>query len=50
LLNPYVAAERGYIDAVINPAETRREISAAFTMLRDKRERLPARKHDNSPL
>ncbi len=50
LLNPYVAAERGYIDAVINPAETRREISAAFTMLRDKRERLPSRKHDNSPL
>jgi acetyl-CoA carboxylase carboxyltransferase component len=50
LLNPYVAAERGYIDAVINPAETRREISAAFTMLRDKRERLPARKHDNTPL
>jgi propionyl-CoA carboxylase beta chain len=50
LLNPYVAAERGYIDAVISPADTRREISAAFLMLRDKRERLPSRKHDNSPL
>jgi acetyl-CoA carboxylase carboxyltransferase component len=50
LLNPYVAAERGYVDSVINPEETRREISSAFTMLRDKRERLAPRKHDNTPL
>lgn len=50
LLNPYIAAERGYIDAVIDPAETRREIAAAFVMLRDKRERLISRKHDNTPL
>ena len=50
LLNPYVAAERGYVDAVINPEETRREVSAALIMLRDKRERLAPRKHDNTPL
>jgi propionyl-CoA carboxylase beta chain len=45
-----VAAERGYVDAVINPEETRREVSAALVMLRDKRERLAPRKHDNTPL
>ena len=50
LLNPYVAAERGYVDAVINPEETRREVAAALVMLRDKRERLAPRKHDNTPL
>jgi propionyl-CoA carboxylase beta chain len=50
LLNPYVAAERGFIDAVIDPAETRREIAAALVILDDKREHLPERKHGNSPL
>jgi propionyl-CoA carboxylase beta chain len=50
LLNPYIAAERGYVDLVINPEETRREISSALAMLRDKRERLIPRKHDNTPL
>jgi acetyl-CoA carboxylase carboxyltransferase component len=50
LLNPYVAAERGYVDSVIDPTDTRREIAAAFSMLSDKREKLQARKHDNSPL
>lgn len=50
LLNPYIAAERGYIDAVIDPVDTRREIASAFAMLRDKRERLITRKHDNTPL
>jgi propionyl-CoA carboxylase beta chain len=50
LLNPYIAAERGYVDSVINPEETRREVSSAFAMLRDKRERLMPRKHDNTPL
>ena len=50
LLNPYIAAERGYIDAVIEPGETRREICRALSMLADKRETLHARKHDNSPL
>ena len=41
LLNPYVAAERGYVDAVIDPADTRREIAAALEMLENKRELLP---------
>ena len=50
LLNPYVAAERGYVDSVIDPADTRREIAAAFAMLSNKREKLQARKHDNTPL
>ena len=50
LLNPYVAAERGFVDAVIDPADTRREVAAALTMLADKRERIPRRKHGNSPL
>jgi acetyl-CoA carboxylase carboxyltransferase component len=50
LLNPYVAAERGYVDAVIDPADTRREIVAALEMLDSKRERLPRRKHGNTPL
>ncbi len=49
-LNPYVAADRGYVDAVIDPADTRREVAAAFEMLATKQERLVARKHDNSPL
>ena len=50
LLNPYVAAERGYVDAVIDPADTRREVAAALEMLANKRERLPRRKHGNTPL
>ncbi len=50
LLNPYIAADRGLIDAVIDPAETRREICLAFATLFDKRERLQSRKHDNTPL
>lgn len=50
LLNPYIAAERGYVDGVIHPADTRREICAALHMLRDKREKLVSRKHDNTPL
>ena len=50
LLNPYIAAERGTIDAVIDPAETRRQVHAALEMLNAKRERLPRRRHDNAPL
>jgi propionyl-CoA carboxylase beta chain len=50
LLNPYVAAERGYVDAVIDPADTRAEIAAALELLEDKRERLEPRKHGNTPL
>lgn len=50
LLNPYVAAERGFIDAVIDPAETRIEITTALGILEDKREHLVERKHGNTPL
>jgi len=50
LLNPYIAAERGTIDAVIDPADTRREIHSALEMLSSKREKIPPRRHDNSPL
>lgn len=48
--NPYRAAERGYVDAVIDPVDTRRELIAAFNMLQGKRETLPAKKHGNIPL
>jgi propionyl-CoA carboxylase beta chain len=50
LANPYIAAERGYIDAVIAPHETRVEIVRALRLLRSKRESLPAKKHGNIPL
>lgn len=50
LLNPYVAAERGYIDAVIMPSETRRHIVRGLRTLRNKREALPPKKHGNIPL
>ncbi len=49
-LNPYVAAERGYVDAVIEPAETRRLVARSFSLLRTKREMLRGKKHGNSPL
>jgi len=49
-LNPYVAAERGYVDAVIDPADTRRELSRWLLALQSKREPLAARRHGNSPL
>ncbi len=48
--NPYIAAERGYIDAVIRPSETRRRLNAALDMLAGKREKNPAKKHGNIPL
>jgi acetyl-CoA carboxylase carboxyltransferase component len=50
LLNPYVAADRGYVDAVVAPAETRAVIAHALEALVDKREKLQARQHDNTPL
>jgi acetyl-CoA carboxylase carboxyltransferase component len=50
LLNPYVAADRGLVDAVIEPAHTRAEICAALAVLSTKRERLVPRHHDNMPL
>jgi len=48
--NPYVAAERGLVDEVIEPRETRPRLVRAFEMLRTKREALPPRKHGNIPL
>ena len=48
--NPYAAAERGYIDDVIEPSETRRKLVAGLRMLGSKREELPRRKHGNVPL
>jgi len=50
LLNPYLAAERGYIDAVIRPSETRAAITKALRALRTKRATLPPKKHGNIPL
>jgi propionyl-CoA carboxylase beta chain len=50
LLNPYQAAERGYIDAVIEPAETRWQIGKALHATYHKRESPPAKKHGNIPL
>ncbi|WP_328474985.1 acyl-CoA carboxylase subunit beta [Actinoplanes sp. NBC_00393] len=48
--NPYIAAERGYVDAVIRPSETRAQIIRGLRMLRTKRESLPPKKHGNIPL
>ncbi|MBW9209144.1 acyl-CoA carboxylase subunit beta [Mumia sp. zg.B21] len=50
LANPYVAAERGYVDQVVQPHETRIEIVRALRLLRSKRETLPPKKHGNIPL
>jgi propionyl-CoA carboxylase beta chain len=50
LANPYIAAERGYVDAVIRPAETRPAVTRALRALRTKRQALPPRKHGNIPL
>jgi propionyl-CoA carboxylase beta chain len=50
LANPYTAAERGYVDAVIRPAETRTAVTRALQALRTKRETLPPKKHGNIPL
>ena len=48
--NPYAAAERGYVDDVIEPSETRRKLVAGLRLLASKREELPRRKHGNVPL
>jgi propionyl-CoA carboxylase beta chain len=50
LANPYIAAERGYVDAVIRPAETRAAVTSALRTLRTKRQTLPPKKHGNIPL
>ncbi|EAR49494.1 propionyl-CoA carboxylase, beta subunit [Oceanicola granulosus HTCC2516] len=48
--NPFVAAERGFVDEVIQPRSTRRRVCRAFAMLRGKRLSNPWKKHDNIPL
>ena len=48
--NPYIAAERGYVDDVIEPADTRVRLIQSLRMLRTKREQVPPRKHGNIPL
>jgi propionyl-CoA carboxylase beta chain len=48
--NPYVAAERGYVDDVIEPRRTRPVLIDAMETARSKRERRPPRKHGNIPL
>jgi len=48
--NPYAAAERGYVDDVIEPSQTRFRIVRALEMLANKRDNIPARKHGNIPL
>ncbi|MCL2543333.1 MAG: acyl-CoA carboxylase subunit beta [Nocardioidaceae bacterium] len=50
LANPYIAADRGYVDGVIKPHETRSEIVKALRLLKTKRETLPPKKHGNIPL
>jgi propionyl-CoA carboxylase beta chain len=50
LANPYLAAERGFIDAVIEPNQSREYITKAFRTLKTKRDALPPRKHGNIPL
>jgi propionyl-CoA carboxylase beta chain len=50
LLNPYDAAERGYVDSVIEPSQTRAYVIKALRALRSKRETLPPKKHGNIPL
>jgi acetyl-CoA carboxylase carboxyltransferase component len=49
-LNPYIAAERGFVDLVIDPAETRETIARCLSALRTKRESLVVRNHGNTPL
>ncbi|PYQ51277.1 MAG: methylmalonyl-CoA carboxyltransferase, partial [Acidobacteria bacterium] len=48
--NPYVAADRGFVDEVIYPRQTRKKIAAGLDMTRNKRDRNPPRKHGNIPL
>jgi len=48
--NPYVAAERGYVDEVIEPRQTRRRIISALRLLKTKRDTTPPKKHGNIPL
>ena len=48
--NPFVAAQRGFVDEVINPRSTRRRIARSFELLKNKKVHQPFKKHDNIPL
>ena len=48
--NPYVVADRGFVDAVIQPRETRKKLAQALAMLETKRDKNPPKKHGNIPL
>jgi propionyl-CoA carboxylase beta chain len=48
--NPYIAAQRGYVDDVIEARQSRKSLASALEMLRDKRATRPKRKHGNIPL
>lgn len=48
--NPYSAAQRGYVDEVIKPSETRNKLIKAFAMLQNKVDSMPKKKHSNMPL
>ncbi|HEX2901900.1 MAG TPA: acyl-CoA carboxylase subunit beta [Jatrophihabitans sp.] len=50
LVNPYIAAERGYLDSVVLPSQTRSHVVRALRILKTKRESLPPKKHGNIPL
>jgi propionyl-CoA carboxylase beta chain len=49
-LTPWIAAERGFVDAVIAPDETRQVVHRSLEILASKREHLMLRRHDNGPL
>ena len=48
--NPYVAAEKGFVDEVIMPRETRQKLICALNMLENKKDNVPPKKHGNIPL
>jgi len=48
--NPFVAAEKGFVDEVIMPRNTRKRVARAFASLRNKKDTRPWKKHDNIPL
>jgi len=50
IANPYIADEKGYIDEVIDPADTRKKLITAFESLENKHIEAPSRKHGNMPL
>ncbi|MGV0602033.1 carboxyl transferase domain-containing protein, partial [Mycolicibacterium pulveris] len=50
LVNPYIAAERGYVDAVIPPSHTRGYVGTALRLLERKITQVPPKKHGNIPL